>query len=65
MNTYRILHNIDTEKTTILNNDNEFVEFTQKVREENGDKDIITINTVSDSIYYINNYCENLILSIN
>ena len=56
---YKIYHNIDGEKTTVLNSDLEFIEFMRKIAIENLDFDF-SILGVSDAMEYLDDYCENL-----
>ena len=56
---YKIYHNIDGEKITVLNSDLEFIEFMRKIAIENLDFDF-SILGVSDAMEYLDDYCENL-----
>ena len=58
---YKILHNIDGEKTTTLNSDAEFVHFMRQIAVENDDEDL-SITCLSEAKDYLNNYCPNLTL---
>jgi hypothetical protein len=65
---FSILHNIDGEKTTVLENEAEFVEFIQKIAKENGDEDMFPENVMHPMDYfnqamdYLVNHCSNLTL---
>ena len=61
MNTYRIFHNVDGEKTTTLNSDAEFVNFIRQIAVENNDEEL-SILSVGEAKDYLQNYCPNLTL---
>jgi len=58
---YKIFHNIDGEKTTILNSDAELVHFMRKIAIENDDEEL-SITTKGEAVDYLLEYCENLTL---
>lgn len=58
---YKIFHNIDGEKTTILKSDAEFTHFMRKIAVENGDEEL-SITCLGEAMDYLNNYCPNLTL---
>ena len=58
---YKILHNIDGDKITTLNNDAEFVNFMRQIAVENDDEDL-SITCLGEAMDYFNNYCSNLTL---
>lgn len=58
---YKILHNIDGEKTTTLNSDAEFVHFMRNIAVENGDEEL-SITCLGEAMDYLKNYCSNLTL---
>jgi hypothetical protein len=58
---YKIFHNIDAVKTTILNSDAEFVHFVRQIAVENDDEEL-SITCVGEAKDYLKNYCENLTL---
>lgn len=60
-NMYKILHNIDGEKTTVLNSEAEFVHFMRNIAIENGDEEL-SITCLSEAKEYLENYCTNLSL---
>lgn len=63
---YRIFHNIDGEKITICNTDEELIDFVTKIAIENEDKEMIDTfergnrMKVGQAIYYLETYCPNL-----
>jgi hypothetical protein len=59
---YTILHNIDSEKTTVLNTDAELVHFVRRIAVENEDEDM-SITVIGEAIDYLNEYCPNLTLT--
>lgn len=59
---YKIHHNIDGEKTTTLNDDNELIHFVRKIAVENEDHEL-SITSVGEAKDYLNNYCSNLTLT--
>ena len=58
---YKIFHNIDGEKTTVLNSDSEFIDFMKRIAIENEDFDF-SILGVSDATEYLQEFCHNLTL---
>lgn len=58
---YKIFHNIDEEKTTILNTDAEFIYFVKQIAIENGDEEL-SITCLSEAKDYLVDYCPNLTL---
>ena len=55
---HKITHNIDNQKVTICNTDEEFIDFVKRISVENED-DLSFIN-IKEAIDYIKNYCSNL-----
>ncbi len=58
---YKILHNVDAEKTTTLKTDRELIDFMSKIAIENEDYNFSIIG-VSDALEYLEDYCSNLTL---
>jgi hypothetical protein len=58
---YKIFHNIDGEKITVLKSDTELIDFVRKIVIENEDFDFSIIG-ISDAKEYIEEYCEGLTL---
>lgn len=58
---YRIHHNIDDEKITVLKNDAEFVHFMRQIAIENEDAEL-SITCIGEAMDYLTEYCSNLTL---
>jgi hypothetical protein len=59
---YSISHLTDGDKTTVLDNDAEFVHFMRKIAVENEDEDI-AITCLGEAMDYLENFCPNLKLN--
>jgi hypothetical protein len=55
----KILHNVDGEKVSTFNTNEEFTHFMRKVAIENEDEDL-SITCFGEALDYLNNYCPNL-----
>jgi len=58
---YKIFHNIDGEKTTVLHSDAGFVHFIRRIAIENDDEEL-SITTKGEAMDYLLEYCEGLTL---
>jgi hypothetical protein len=58
---YIVLHNIDNEKITTLETDDNFIEFVNKIAKEN--EDDVCFSSVESAKTYIQDFCPNLSLN--
>ena len=60
---YKIFHNIDGEKTTVLPTDSELISFMSIISTEN--EDDVVIDSVDTAIDYLSEFCPNLTMIVN
>lgn len=58
---FKIFHNVDGDKITVLKNDAEFVHFMRTIAVENCDEEL-SITCKGEALDYLNEYCESLTL---
>lgn len=57
---YIVYHNIDNELITVLESEEEFIDFARKIAKENGDDEEMNIPDAVGAFYYLVEYCSNL-----